>query len=200
MPEKTDRRIDSSNRVLLVLIIVLAAFAVSGLYLWSRMEVPAPTPSDGAESPPSLAPLLSPAEPLPVMMFFPSGGVMASESVSVERQYDSQSQAREAVAALLTSPRSWQAPLLKNLRLSALYLDTAGTAYVDLVPASKDRDFRGSVRDELLAVYAIVNTLTQNFEEVKQVHLLIEGREAETLAGHIDLSEFFRARPDLARQ
>lgn len=199
MPENVDRRIESSNRVLFVLIIVLAAFAFTGLYLWSRMEAPAPTPSDGAGTAPP-APLVSPAEPLPVMMFFPSGSALVPESVPVTRQYDAQSQAREAVAALLTSPRAWQAPLLRNLRLSALYLDASGTAYVDLAPASRDRDFRGSVKDELLAVYAIVNTLTQNFEEVKQVHLLIDGREAETLAGHIDLSEFFRARPDLARQ
>lgn len=200
MPENVDRRIESSNRVLFVLIIVLAAFAFTGLYLWSRMEAPAPTQSDGAGTSPAPAPLVSPAEPLPVMMFFPSGAALVRESLSVTRQYDAQSQAREAVAALLTSPKAWQAPLLRNLRLSALYLDASGTAYVDLAPASRDRDFRGSVRDELLAVYAVVNTLTQNFEEVKQVHLLIDGREAETLAGHIDLAEFFRARPDLAGQ
>ena len=51
-----------------------------------------------------------------------------------------------------------------------------------------------------MAIYAVVNTLTQNFEEIKEVRFLLDGREAQTLAGHIDASVFFSARPDLARQ
>jgi len=199
MLEKADRRIQGSNRVLIVLITVLSAFAFTGLYLWSRMD--APMPGAPPETPRAAEqPAVSPAEALPVMMYFPAGGALIPETVRVTRQYDAQSQAREAVSALLMSPRAWQAPVLKNLRLAALYLDTSGTAYVDLTPAGRDRDFRGSVGDELLAIYSMVNTLTQNFEEVKQVHFLIDGRESETLAGHIDLTDSFRARTDLARQ
>ena len=54
-----------------------------------------------------------------------------------------------------------------------------GTAYVDL-GRGRPGGIRGVGRDELLAVYAVVNTLTQNFEEIRQVRFLIEGREAQT--------------------
>ncbi len=41
---------------------------------------------------------------------------------------------------------------------------------------------------ELLAVAAIVNTLTK-FPDVFQVKILIDGKEVESLAGHVDLTE-----------
>lgn len=41
---------------------------------------------------------------------------------------------------------------------------------------------------ELLTVYAVVNTLAVNFPAVKRVQILVEGRPATTLMGHVDLS------------
>ena len=44
---------------------------------------------------------------------------------------------------------------------------------------------------ELASIYAVVNSLTQNVSKIDRVQILIEGAEAETLAGHIDLSRPF---------
>jgi hypothetical protein len=38
-----------------------------------------------------------------------------------------------------------------------------------------------------LTVYAIVNVVTANLPTVRRVQILIDGQEADTLAGHIDL-------------
>jgi hypothetical protein len=59
---------------------------------------------------------------------------------------------------------------------------------------------RASAWEEQLAIYALVNTLLQNFEEIKQVVLLLDGGEAQTLAGHMDLSRTFTKRMDLVKQ
>ena len=40
---------------------------------------------------------------------------------------------------------------------------------------------------ETLRVYGLVNTLRINFPEVRAVRILVEGREVETLLGHLDL-------------
>jgi hypothetical protein len=40
----------------------------------------------------------------------------------------------------------------------------------------------------------------QNFDEIKQVRFLLNGKEAQTLAGHVDLSRTFTKRMDLVRQ
>jgi hypothetical protein len=46
----------------------------------------------------------------------------------------------------------------------------------------------------------MVNTLSQNFEEIRQVRFLVDGREVQTLAGHIELSRKFTKRMDLVKQ
>ena len=47
----------------------------------------------------------------------------------------------------------------------------------------------GGSTGELLTVYSIVNTLTQNLDGIERVQLLVEGEEVETLAGHLDLTK-----------
>lgn len=44
----------------------------------------------------------------------------------------------------------------------------------------------GGTSSELLTVNSIVNTVTENVDEVKQVKIQIEGRDVDTIAGHID--------------
>ncbi len=45
----------------------------------------------------------------------------------------------------------------------------------------------GGALDELFTVYTIVNVLTANLPAVTRVQILIEGKEVDTLAGHVDL-------------
>lgn len=70
--------------------------------------------------------------------------------------------------------------------LRALYLTPNGEAYVDLSGAIVTGHSGGSL-DELLTVYTIVNALTMNLPGVTAVQVLVDGKEVETLAGHINL-------------
>jgi hypothetical protein len=45
----------------------------------------------------------------------------------------------------------------------------------------------GGALDELFTVYTIVDALTVNLPAITRVQILIEGREVDTLAGHVDL-------------
>ena len=45
----------------------------------------------------------------------------------------------------------------------------------------------GGALDELFTVYSIVNALTVNLPAIQRVQILIDGKEVDTLAGHIDL-------------
>ena len=45
----------------------------------------------------------------------------------------------------------------------------------------------GGSLEELFTVYAIVNALTMNVPDITAVQILVEGREVDTLAGHVDL-------------
>jgi hypothetical protein len=45
----------------------------------------------------------------------------------------------------------------------------------------------GGTLDETLTVYAIVDALTVNLPAITRVQILVDGKEVDTLAGHIDL-------------
>ena len=58
------------------------------------------------------------------------------------------------------------------------------------VNVSKDKLAGGGELDEELFLGQIVKTLT-SFKEIKGVHFLVDGQEAESLLGHYDLSQVF---------
>jgi spore germination protein GerM len=96
-------------------------------------------------------------------------------------------QAHEIVAAQIAPVAD---PLVSAVppgtALRALYVTDRGEAYVDL---SRDvvAAHSGGSLDELLTIYTIVNAITANLPAVSSVQLLVDGKEVETLAGHVDL-------------
>ena len=198
MPERIDRRI-GHDRLLFVVVVIILAVAAVAVYVWTLMRSPGAPQNTEAPVQPVLARPSLPDEPLMITLYFPSDGMMASGSATVKRQPDGQSQAREILAAMLGDKRTAQIALLKDVRLRELYLDATGTAYVDLATAQQ-KEIRASAWEELTAIYAIVNTLMQNIEEIKRIRILLDGREAQTLAGHIDLTRTFGKRMDLVKQ
>ena len=198
MSEGTNRR-SPSNRLLLGVVMALVFIIVAGgIMLWPRqrsVEAPRqPSLSDGR-----IGVQFQLTEPLQVTLYYPSEGVLGSWSAAVQRYSDTQAQAREALSALFADQRTLSAPVLRDLKVKGLYLDAAGTAYLDLTPGPQ-KDEHASAGDELLAIYAMVNTVLINFDEIKQVVVLLDGREAQTLAGHLDLSRKFTKRMDLVQQ
>jgi spore germination protein GerM len=71
-------------------------------------------------------------------------------------------------------------------KLRALFVTDRGDAYVDLSREMVSAHSGGSL-NELLTVYTIIEALTVNLPAVISVQLLVEGKELDTLAGHVDL-------------
>ena len=72
-------------------------------------------------------------------------------------------------------------------KLRTLFVTDRGEAFVDFSSELVTRHSGGST-DEMLTVYTIVDVLTANLPAVTSVQLLVEGKQIETLAGHVDLS------------
>lgn len=197
MPDKIDRRIGDNNHLMVVVLIFLAIAGAVGTYLFGRMSALPSQP----EAQPAFTSQLTPVEErLTITLSVPgSDGMLSAEMISLSRQIETQAQAREALIAALADQRLIQTPVLNRVKLRGFFLDDSGTGYVDLWPAANG-SIQASAREELLAVYALVNILSQNFEEIRRVRFLIDGKEAPTLAGHIDLSRNFTKRMDLMRQ
>ena len=71
------------------------------------------------------------------------------------------------------------------------------TAYVDFSREIAKRGFAGSAT-EILAVGAIVNTLTE-FSEVEKVQILVEGKRVSTLFGHLDVYDPLSRSPGIIK-
>jgi len=73
-------------------------------------------------------------------------------------------------------------------RLRHIFVTDDGTAYLDF-NTELSRLHPGGVTAERLTLYAIVNSLVLNLEEVERVQLLFEGKPASTLNGHVDIRQ-----------
>ena len=92
------------------------------------------------------------------------------------------------VSALLEGPED--AKLVSTIpagsKLLHTFITDDGTAYVDFNP-ELSLLHPGGVTAERLTIYAIVNSLVLNLDSVERVQLLLEGKPAATLAGHLDI-------------
>ncbi len=79
----------------------------------------------------------------------------------------------------------------KTAEVNALFITDDKRAIVDLrIPDMSTLNM--DTRAELLAVYSLVNSLTVNIPEIETVRILINGDDADTLAGHIDLETDYK--------
>jgi spore germination protein GerM len=74
--------------------------------------------------------------------------------------------------------------------LRALFITRGGEAYVDLSRELVTAHPGGST-NELLTIRTLVDVLTTNLPAITAVQLLVDGKELDTLAGHVDLRRPF---------
>ena len=100
---------------------------------------------------------------------------------------------RRIISALIDGSRGSLIPTIpERTKLKAFFIDDDRTAYIDMNKAIKT-DHLGGIQSEMLTVYSIVNTLVLNIDEIRSVKLLVDGQEAATLVGHVDLKPLYHA-------
>jgi spore germination protein GerM len=89
-------------------------------------------------------------------------------------------------AQLGPAPAPYGTAIPEGTKLRAVFLSSLGEAYVDLSPEMGAKHPGGSL-NEFLTVYTIVNALTTNLPAITAVQILVDGKEIDSLAGHVDL-------------
>lgn len=129
-------------------------------------------------------------KPVLIKVFFgsPNRQRLEAEARTIYASAHQDAQVKQAILELLKGPRSSLVAVIPTgTRLNELYIDKAGTAYVDLSDEVATRH-PGGVLAERLTIGALVNTLMYNFPEITAVRLFTEGEPRETLAGHVRTS------------
>ena len=139
---------------------------------------------------PPAAPLYSRTDPpMMVKIFFVAGRediVLAAEDQTIFRSAELTNRAKQVLQKVLEGPKTTglYPPIPKDTKLLEIFIDDAGVAYVDFSdPISANHS--GGILNEQATVYSIVNSLTYNLPEIRQVKILVGGAEKETLAGHV---------------
>ena len=124
-----------------------------------------------------------------VTIYFPSaeGDGLAAEQREIVDTKGPADRGAQIVAALLDGPRTDGAlpAVPPGTTLRQLWVRADGNAYADFSEELASGASGGSA-DEILTVYAIVDSLTSNVPAIRRVGILVAGRERETL-GHLDI-------------
>jgi spore germination protein GerM len=105
---------------------------------------------------------------------------------------------QQAMEALAAGPRSKDlvAVIPRATKVNSVVVRDR-TAFVDFSSELVKRGFGGSAT-EILAVAAIVNTLTE-FPDVERVQILVEGKKVSTLFGHVDVYDPMSRSPAIIK-
>ena len=95
-------------------------------------------------------------------------------------------QARAIVEAQLAAAAPLVSAIPPDTKLRDVFVTERGDAFIDLSGDVIARHTGGSL-DEIFTVYTLVNALTVNLPAVTRVQILVDGKEVDTLAGHVDL-------------
>jgi len=192
--------------------LLFALFLGLSLFLASRQFSPSknssadpsdPTGETVVQLPPS-RPAISSAKPVLLRLFYRSKEPVPGEIACLVE--------KKKLIAGHTEPEALALTALKELALSSeqgdppavpaqavpihIFFLNSGTAVINYNPSLKS-GLPGGAEAETACIYAIVHTITMNFPSISSVRLLIEGKEQETLGGHIGISRGLQAKPIL---
>jgi hypothetical protein len=174
-----------------VLGIWLLFFALPGRYRPGSTGSPPAAPAGG--------PAAAPERKITAILYYIAEDGMSLVGVQREVPFGEPiaEQARRIVEAQLgPAPAPLAAAVPDGTTLRGVYVterdcDTEGAtcqrdAFVDLSPEARNRHTGGAL-DELFTIYAIVDAITVNLPAISRVQILVDGKEVDTLAGHVDL-------------
>jgi spore germination protein GerM len=176
------------RRVLTTTTIVICAVAAWWIVSITRARLNRGSTQPAGAAQPGPAPAVAQRKITATLFYITEDG-LALQGVQREVPFGERvdEQARHIIAAQIAgTPEPLASAIPAGTTLRALYVSDRGEAFVDF---SKEisAQHTGGALDELFTVYAVVNALTVNLPAITRVQILIDGKEADTLAGHVDL-------------
>jgi spore germination protein GerM len=167
-----------------VIFAIAAAWVLfAGLPRWYAARRAQQTATVPAASSPS-----TPSRKITATLFYVAEDGMALVPVQREVPFGETvaDQARAIVAAQLAPADPQVSAIPAGVTLHDVFVTERGDAFVNLSADITTKHPGGSLL-EVFTVYSLVNALTVNLPAITRVQILVEGKEVETLAGHVDL-------------
>jgi sporulation and spore germination protein len=126
--------------------------------------------------------------PMNVKLFFPAVSgepLLTTEDGTIFQSSEIENRAKQILQKLQEGPHntSMVPSLPKDTKAQDFFISEEGVAFINF-SNTISTNHPGGVLNELGTIYSVVDSLTYNLPEVKEVKILIGGVEKETLAGH----------------
>jgi spore germination protein GerM len=187
--KKKTRRKKGTGKFLVFLIIVGLGVFLAYHFRQEILDFLKPPPGKKIEKKPEHK--VAAKEKKIVTLFFSEeeGEYLVEEKREILKTGGIEEEAKETVIELIKGPKGKLIPVLpSHTRLLTLQIEKDGVAKVNF-DKTLSKEHPGGSSAEMLTLYSIVNSLTLNFPQIKRVQILIDGKEAESIAGHISLKQ-----------
>jgi germination protein M len=137
-----------------------------------------------------------------VVLYFSEGEgeFLIGERRTLPRSGMLEEEVKETLVELIHGPKGKLIPTLPpKTKLITLQVDDRGLAKVNF-SRNLIQDHPGGSSAEIMTVYSVVNSLALNFPEIKRVQILVEGKQIETITGHLSLDKPIDPNPKLIKQ
>ena len=166
----------------MALLAVLFLAGVVGGYLIFMKVFPQEMPPEGLDES-----LIVQGDLFSLRMYYPVHDRLLTEERKLPRRTAQLAIAEAAVEEFLKGPVGGViSSLPSDAKLLGLYKDTDQILYVDLSDEFR-RNFQGDAYTEFFLLKGLYESLISNVPDIQDVKVLIEGKEIETLGGHLYL-------------
>jgi Sporulation and spore germination len=157
-----------------------------------RLEITAPRVRTPAKTETVKPPASGQTEQVTVFVAYDNPGVLRPQSVSVTLVSNPQQRAEGVLRALVSiyASKNSPHPLAAGADVRDVFLVDPGMAVVDLNSALVEGQVSGVLSEEL-TIASMVQTLAGNVPGLTRVKFLVDGKQRDTLAGHVDLTNFY---------
>ena len=175
----------NSKKIWIVLVVLFfLAGASGGYFLFRKLAVKETLPSQS-----SLQENTTPGgeDFIALRLYYPIGNRIDLVEKKVPRRTKQMAMVGAVIEEYFKGPGNGKASQIpQNVKLLGVYKDSSQILYIDLSDELR-RNFQGDALTEYLLLKGIYESLISNIQDVQDIKILIEGKEAETLGGHIYL-------------
>jgi hypothetical protein len=178
----------------IMIALLLAAILISGFYIIRLTHGEQAKNQRALEEKPVAPPVSGKQEHIQVLVAYDEDRALrwreASVSLPLERNLRAREVLRTLLAQYLQSPSPH--PLGKGSDIKEVYMIDSETAVIDTTAQFTDGHPSGILLEEM-TLCSLIETLNANVPGIVRVKFVVDGRERDTLAGHVDLMSFYQS-------
>lgn len=171
--------------------VLLAAVLLSGIVL-IKLEQREKSKTETAEIVPAALAAEGKPEQIRILVAYDDDRALRWRETESVMPQDRALRAEEVLRAVLAQYTQSPSPhpLSRSAKIEEVFLAGDNTLLVNTNTAFADNHPSGIITEEL-TIASLIETISANVPGIERVKFLVDGKERETLAGHLDLASFY---------